>query len=86
MTAHPDIAETLTRGEVAAMLGISARQFGRAVKRGEMPAPLLNCCPQRWSRVQITKALAGEHGPGQSLSIVGDPIMEAIDRKWPASR
>ena len=83
---RPDIAETLTRGEVARLLGISARQFEGAVERGDMPGPVLNGRPKRWSRVQIHKALEGVANLPPSSEPLGDPIMEAIDREWPASK
>lgn len=56
---------------------MTAKQFLRAVERGEMPGPVINSRPQMWALSQIVKTLAGEYLIGAPL-VQEDELMEII--------
>ncbi len=56
---------------------MTAKQFLRAVNRGEMPGPVINSRPQMWALSQIVKTLAGEQPIG-APSVQEDELMEII--------
>ncbi|BAE51514.1 hypothetical protein [Paramagnetospirillum magneticum] len=72
-------AATMTLIEAAAYVGLTDRQFRRAVARHEMPEPLIKSRPQRWSRVQIDWALEGRLEKSAPWA-ERDPLMEHLER------
>lgn len=68
---------TLTANEAAAYLGMTTRQFLRAVERKEIPKAFIRTRPARWSKIQLDWALEGKGGWEQP-SPESDPVMEAI--------
>lgn len=70
---------TLTATEAAAYLGMTVRQFLRAVEREELPKAFIRTRPARWSRVQLDWALEGK-AVSAPASSGGDPIMEHLER------
>lgn len=69
---------TLPIGDAADYVGCrNVKQFRREVEQGVWPKPIAaKSRPQRWSRLQLDRYLAGEPEPAHNDGL--DPIMERI--------
>ncbi len=74
-----DARTTLTITEAAAYLNLTETQFRGAVKRGDLPPPIIYGYPRRWSKLQIDWALQGRRPVDQRPADQTDPLMERIN-------
>ena len=79
---------TLIAEEAAKEMGFdTVEQFKNAVKRGDLPQPVIRGRPRRWSEIQLQEGLAGRRDA--AIAPTGDThdeIMEDVDEVLDALR